>query len=705
MRHSFRLSLLSLLLLISVSICALAAADDSLRIADGTLLPMLTYSDATMLNYTNDDSDILRFVVYVETDHDTDADGKPDLVKTFLEVPRAAAEGKFKAATILDPTPYNAGTADHAMNYPTFMYNEAPFDYRKLYITGTKRVPAATTDTLTLAENADPADWIYTIPRSAEENCLHNDVYNYYLVRGYAVAYASGIGTYGSEGYELCGMDLERDAMKNVVEWLAGDRVAYTDRNSNIAIYADWSNGNVAMTGTSYGGTLPYEVATTGVKGLKTIIPFSGIANWYEYTNSQGVSTRTYIHYTDFLAINNAGATYLDDDWTVPNEDFGSLLWQIMKDQEDSNGDYSPAWAKLDYSGDWEKINCSALIVQGLNDYNVTTRQADLMMQAFANAGKTAKLVLHQDGHSDLYAMRFGDTSWYEFENRWLAHYLYNVDNEVESIPTVLFQSNLDGNYYSTDTWREFHYQTFPVYNNASVSFISTDGLGEFATQYLDQENSDETIDLNAFRENYFFSLEGSLAAFYSIVVPDNTTIFGVPEIHLRARTDTIDKDGLMITAALIDVEDNGKPFKAYNLSRVLQEHVATRKSATVEVGGNLPDEKIRDLVQSSTTAKEVSYGWTDLCNPGLGIDHTQYTASVDLEKNTYYDYTFYMMPTVYTVAPGHYLCLVLTTWDGNRCFLDEDYQLDPSKGNQHTEYDYEYYVDNNSILARIPVL
>ncbi len=53
-------------------------------------------------------------------------------------------------------------------------------------------------------------------------------------------------------------------------------------------IDADWSSGNVAMTGVSYGGTLPFEVATTGVKGLKTIIPVAGIASWYDYTNSQG---------------------------------------------------------------------------------------------------------------------------------------------------------------------------------------------------------------------------------------------------------------------------------------------------------------------------------------------------------------------------------------------------------------------------------
>ena len=82
----------------------------------------------------------------------------------------------------------------------------------------------------------------------------------------------------------------------------AVDRRAFTDRTGNIEIKADWCNGNVAMTGASYGGTIPFEVAVSGVKGLKTIIPFAGIANWYDYTNAQGVPLANAVHYADSLA-------------------------------------------------------------------------------------------------------------------------------------------------------------------------------------------------------------------------------------------------------------------------------------------------------------------------------------------------------------------------------------------------------------------
>ena len=46
-----------------------------------------------------------------------DADGKPDLVKAIVQLPKAVAQGDFKAATILEARPYVAGTLDE--NYVT----------------------------------------------------------------------------------------------------------------------------------------------------------------------------------------------------------------------------------------------------------------------------------------------------------------------------------------------------------------------------------------------------------------------------------------------------------------------------------------------------------------------------------------------------------------------------------------------------------
>lgn len=47
-----------------------------MKYKDGLAQPILTYTDATKATYTNEDSDIVRFCVYVETDYDTDGDNK-----------------------------------------------------------------------------------------------------------------------------------------------------------------------------------------------------------------------------------------------------------------------------------------------------------------------------------------------------------------------------------------------------------------------------------------------------------------------------------------------------------------------------------------------------------------------------------------------------------------------------------------------------
>ena len=126
-----------------------------LRVENGMMQPMLAWSDMRDENYTNEGSDILRFCVWVETDYDTDFDGYADLVKVFVQVPRAAAEGKFKAAVLYDPTPYSAGTS--SMGY---IPAKVPFRYEDFYHECQKRESfGVSLSALDVAEEADPSQW------------------------------------------------------------------------------------------------------------------------------------------------------------------------------------------------------------------------------------------------------------------------------------------------------------------------------------------------------------------------------------------------------------------------------------------------------------------------------------------------------------------------------------------------------------------
>ena len=60
-----------------------------------------------------------------------------------------------------------------------------------------------------------------------------------------------------------------RRAPTVVIDWLNGRRKAYTTRTGTVeAAPVTWHNGKTAMMGTSYNGTIPVAAATTGVEGL-----------------------------------------------------------------------------------------------------------------------------------------------------------------------------------------------------------------------------------------------------------------------------------------------------------------------------------------------------------------------------------------------------------------------------------------------------
>ena len=676
----------------------------SLKFEDGMAMPILKYTNLRDENYSNDDSDILRFCVYVETDYDTDNDGKLDLVEAFVQVPRFSAEGKGKVATIYDPTPYGVGTVEETGVDSTKLFNPVPFDYENLYKTAKKREPKGSMTTLELSKIADPESWNYLVPYSANSGYEYANLYDYYLVRGFAVVEASGIGTYGSEGFELCGFDLERDSHKAVVEWLTGDRVAYTDPYYDIEIKADWSNGNVAMTGCSYGGTLPYEVATTGVKGLKTIIPYAGIASWYDYTNSQGIALNYNASYTNHLAAYNSGAAFIDDDWTVINDEYASFLWQFNQDQEASNGDYSDVWEKMDYTIDTSKINCSALIVHGMNDFNVCTKHADLMAKAFAEVHKNYKLVLHQDGHNFLDGVIVNGYLWQDVVNMWLSHYLYDIENGIENFPTVSVQSNVDGTFKTYDNWRDFEYETFEydkTLNSNEISHIDTTDISSYADIFME---STDDFGRQLERDSYYLRMPDTTNATYTFELPENYTYCGVPELHLKLSTKDVEKDGMMVSAFLIDTIDDETVFKAYKTKERLGDTLPKTTIGVIDTGGGLPRTKVIEFVKRNTTAKLITFGYTDLKNYGGGYEGKDYrTKEEKMVADEYYDYTIYLQASSYTFEKGHKAVLVITGWDPYKVFFDEDYMYGNIEEPTDTTYKYEFNIDNSAFELKFP--
>ena len=99
---------------------------------NGMAQPIFPYTTGSVeTGYSNADSDVIRYCVYVETNYDTDDDGKLDLVKAVVQVPRAAVEGNYKAATIYEARPYITGCNDSMS--PGENLGSESYDISKLY--------------------------------------------------------------------------------------------------------------------------------------------------------------------------------------------------------------------------------------------------------------------------------------------------------------------------------------------------------------------------------------------------------------------------------------------------------------------------------------------------------------------------------------------------------------------------------------------
>lgn len=153
--------------------------------------------------------------LFVETEVDSDRDGKKDRVS--VKVMRPKTDPNVKVPVIYEMSPYRAGLKDvpvYNVDEELYAYEGKPYGAVNLGSYG-----------------------------------------NYYVPRGYAVILGESIGTGKSDGCPTTGDEQEILGTKSVIDWVNGRAKAYTENGEEVK--ADWSTGNVGMTGVSYNGTLP----------------------------------------------------------------------------------------------------------------------------------------------------------------------------------------------------------------------------------------------------------------------------------------------------------------------------------------------------------------------------------------------------------------------------------------------------------------
>ncbi len=157
-----------------------------------------------------DMSKVIREVVYVESDLDTDEDGKPDLLQVTVFRPYQSNNFKFPALYTADP--YFGGIiANEKRNHNVDINLE---DATKSTYPKYEAMPTAK------AQKPASED------QAATEEAVHKAAYSlneYLLARGFANVYAGAIGTRGSDGLRITGAPEETESAKEIIEWLHGD--------------------------------------------------------------------------------------------------------------------------------------------------------------------------------------------------------------------------------------------------------------------------------------------------------------------------------------------------------------------------------------------------------------------------------------------------------------------------------------------------
>ncbi len=402
-------------------------------------IPVFENGEAQIIEAFSDSEKWIRHDLWVETDFDTDGDGKPDRMHVDVTRPYQTDSEGLKLPVVYVSSPYFAGVAPDVDGGFWDVKHE-------------------------LGEPANSERVHADVIRTGERPIISNSHIKTWVPRGYIVVHSSSPGTGLSQGAPTIGGDNESLAPKAVIDWLCSRIPGYTTLDGNETVEAYWSTGKVGMTGTSYNGTIPLAAATTGVEGLEAIIPIAPNTSYYHYYRSNGL-------------VRSPGG-YLGEDVDVlydfihsGDEAKRAYNNATVRDTEMKNGmdritgDYNDFWASRDYLNDMDPMKAALLMSHGFNDWNVMPEHSYRIYKAALDKGLPCQLYYHQHGH--------GGPPPMTMMNRWFTRYLHGVENGVENDPPVWIVRENDKMDKPTS------YSAYPNPDASSVTLYLSSGAPE----------------------------------------------------------------------------------------------------------------------------------------------------------------------------------------------------------------------------------
>ena len=580
--------------------------------------------------------DVIREVLYVESRVDTDNDGLPDLVKVSIIRPRY--DGQVPA--LMTASPYHQGTNDKASDKALYKM-EGELEV-KLPHTIELEEPK-----LNLVEPHGQAE----VVSEAEEKLSHiNSSYtlnDYFLPRGFANLYVSGVGTRDSQGLMTNGDYQQIEAYKNVIDWLNGRCRAFTDHMRNREVKADWSNGKVATTGISYLGTMSNGLATTGVDGLEVIIAEAGISSWYNYYRENGLVTSPGGYPgEDFDSL--AELTYSRNlqagDYIRGNEAHQADLEKVKEKLDRKTGDYNQFWHDRNYLLNAHKVQAEVVFTHGSQDWNVKPLHVYQMFHALPSH-INKHLFFHHGAH--VYMNNWQSIDFRESMNALLSMKLLGLDSSYQ-LPTVIWQDNI-----APQKWQGLD-------NFGKQDELHTFSLG---TEEKVIQNQYDQKDFDRYGKTYqTFNTElyQGKANQITIDLPVSQDIHLNGRVELKLRVKSSTNKGLL-SAQLLELGQK----------KYLQPYPAVLSARTIDNGRYHMLENLCELPFNPSAQRVITKGYLNLQN------RTNLLMIEEIQPNEWMDFKLELQPTIYKLKKGDTLRLVLYTTDFEITIRDNtDYQL-----------------------------
>jgi X-Pro dipeptidyl-peptidase len=485
--------------------------------------PVFKEGEAQVVEAFKDPDLWIRHDLWVETEFDSDGDGKPDRMHVSVTRPRQTESEGLQLPAIYVSSPYFAGVAA----------DEPFWDVRQeLGAEPPERKPSP------------------PVKRKGTRPIISKSHLNDWVPRGYVVVHSSSPGTGLSQGCPTVGGDNESLAPKAVIDWLCGRGDGYTSPDGDEKVLADWCTGKVGMTGTSYNGTIPLAAATTGVDGLEAIIPIAPNTSYYHYYRSNGLIRHPYGYLGEDI-------DYLYDFIHSGDEDRRDYCDCEVRDKEmlgsfdRVSGDYNDFWAGRDYLNDIGPLKAAVLMAHAFNDWNVVPEHSVRIYEAVKAKGVPAQAFFHQGGH--------GGPPPLKMMNRWFTRYLHGIENDVEKDPRAWIVRE------DAERSEPTPYDEYPNPDAKQVALHLTAGApqqGSLGTTQIAGQGSEKLID------NFSFSGASLAQAEWTehrlIYVTETLTepvhISGTPKINIKLASS---KPAANLSVWLVSLPwNNGKKAK-----------------------------------------------------------------------------------------------------------------------------------------------